>query len=291
MIEGIRSAFATPREKSTSYQILAPERNAPLRNKLSLLVPYFVQLALFCLALWGLVSLGLQVGWQSLSCFCTKPSVSHADYGAHNSLNPQAVASAQPDVYRPDTLAEGVTLCDCGSSVREALSRECVYDALSAGWLPPYCRDAELTAQFEAAGPEPDGRWTYYADGQGQETLDAAQLGLLADGGGGGGKTTFWATREWHIQHCLFYWRKHHRMRHTGAVMEARFDTDEHVRHCLFYWRKHHRMRHTGAVMEARFDTDEHVRHCLSLIGNTPPDYFFLLEVPVRLNSTADTVI
>ncbi|KAL4908814.1 hypothetical protein BDW74DRAFT_145369 [Aspergillus multicolor] len=132
-----------------------------------------------------------------------------------------------PDVYRPQTLPTDLNLCDCGSTIDEAMARKCVYDSLATAWLPPHCRDDALTAEFDRSGPEPDGSWPYFADANGTIPIGKAQIALLGDG-----QRTFWSLRDWHIAHCLFYWEKFIRMRETGAVMERRFDTVNHARHC-----------------------------------------------------------
>ncbi|KAL4742411.1 hypothetical protein BDV11DRAFT_180805 [Aspergillus similis] len=155
------------------------------------------------LALWGLGSLPIQLS---------------------RLIRPLAPA---PDVYRPETLAPDLNLCDCGRTIDEALARKCVYDSLATAWLPPHCRDDALTAEFDRSGPGSDGSWLYYADANGTIPIGKAQIALLGDG-----QRSFWSLREWHIAHCLFYWEKFVRMRETGVVMERRFDTVNHVRHC-----------------------------------------------------------
>jgi hypothetical protein len=157
------------------------------------------------------------------------------------------------DVYRPKTLPPGLNLCDCGATIKEALSRSCIYDALATAWLPPTCRDDELTAEFERAGPGPDGAWEYFLDENGTVPLSKPQIAALGETGG-----AFWAARDWHIAHCVFYWQKLVRMRDTGAIMEA------------------------------RFDTLEHAKHCGQLILKPVPDHLLLLEVPVMMNSSGD---
>lgn len=169
-------------------------------------------------ALWGLVS-GLSLAFRPLSVQ-TRHSTSAGD------------------VY-------------CGTTIAEALSLGCLYDPLSSAWLPPYCRDDELTDEFNRAGPGADGAWAYYADEQGTRPLALPEVAAL-----GNHLERFWVSRDWHIVHCLFYWRKHVRMRETNAVMEARYD-------------KMH-----------------HVEHCQRFIRNPTPDHFFLIEVPVQLNSS-----
>lgn len=166
-------------------------------------------------------------------------------------LNPQMACPTRPDPYHPETLPPGKNICDCGKTIKEALERNCVYDALATAWLPPYCRDDELSAEFDRSGPGSNGEWSYFADETGTVRLDRNQIGLLGETGG-----KFWTSRNWHIAHCLFYWQKYYRMRETGAIMEERFDN-------LI-----------------------HVKHCTHLATKKAPDYFFLIGVPVRMNSS-----
>ncbi|KAK3358105.1 hypothetical protein B0T25DRAFT_605555 [Lasiosphaeria hispida] len=189
----------------------------------------------YLFAIWGFASLLAQLTHHSV--LLSNPP-----------LTPPA-----PDVYRPSTLPAGLNMCDCGSSVQEALSLGCIYDTLATAWLPPPCRDDALAAEFDRAGPGPDGAWSYFADQEGTMPLTISDVAAL----GGTKNNTFWASRTWHVAHCLFYWQK--------------------------YWR----MRNTGAVMEERFDNVAHIRHCGSLILNPhPPARERLVEVPVMMNSS-----
>ncbi|PFH62853.1 hypothetical protein XA68_11634 [Ophiocordyceps unilateralis] len=158
-----------------------------------------------------------------------------------------------PDPYHPETLEPGRNTCHCGNTIKEALERGCVYDTMATAWLPPYCRDEELTAEFDRSGPGPGGQWSYFADKAGNVPLDRTEMARLGET-----KGSFWASRDWHIVHCLFYWQKFVRIRNTGVVMEE------------------------------RFDNLDHVKHCSRLIRNPVPDHFFLIEVPVRMNSSMD---
>ncbi|KAF2128708.1 hypothetical protein P153DRAFT_386821 [Dothidotthia symphoricarpi CBS 119687] len=157
------------------------------------------------------------------------------------------------DIYRPTTLPTNYNLCDCGTTIAEARSRGCKYDSMGASWLPKYCRDEELTAEFEQSGTEPDNTWPYYADANGTHRISIDEIAAS-------GKGSFYATRYWHVAHCLFYWEKYVRMRQTGAVMEARFDSEKHTQHC----RK------------------------LALKKNANPD--LLIEVEVVMNSAVEIV-
>lgn len=178
------------------------------------------------LATWGAISLCLQL---------------------FSLLHPDA---PNPDVYRPSTLPVDRNLCDCGTTTADALARNCVYDSLAAAWLPPYCRDNELTATFDRSGPGPDGAWPYFADANGTVAINKTQIAALGEG-----ERVFYSSRDWHIAHCLFYWEKTIRMRDTGAVMER------------------------------RFDRVAHARHCRRLAMNKIPDHSLLIDVPVVMNA------
>lgn len=220
------------------------QETANVRNCLRLMVHVVVHL----MAAWGLVAFYYQIqasesGHGSLfpsSFFYPSPALScHAP-----SLSIDH--RVQPDTYHPETLPEGLNICDCGSSIAEAKTKDCVYDSLATAWLPPFCRDDELTKEFDAASD-----WEYYADKKGTKRLTRDEVAALGDTQG-----VFWSTRQWHIAHCTFYWQKYRRIRITGAVMEE------------------------------RYDRLEHVRHCSGLILNPLPDHTELIPVPVTLNSS-----
>lgn len=156
-----------------------------------------------------------------------------------------------PDVYRPETLAPGLSLCDCGATVAQALALSCVYVPVATAWLPPYCRDDALSAEFDRSGPGPGGAWGYFADEAATRPLGLGELGRRGEAGG-----SFWAYLDWHVAHCAFYWQKYHRIRDTGAVLEL------------------------------RYDRIEHVRHCSGLLMSPPADRNFTIEVPVTMNSS-----
>ncbi|KAK0616936.1 hypothetical protein B0T14DRAFT_568502 [Immersiella caudata] len=118
--------------------------------------------------------------------------------------------------------------CDCGNSTSEALSRGCVFDALASAWLPPECRDDELTAEFNQSGPGVAGAWPYWAHDNGTVPLTTTDLARLGDTNG-----VWYSTREWHLVHCNFYWRKLLRARQNGRpLVETRYDNMGHIVHC-----------------------------------------------------------
>lgn len=40
--------------------------------------------------------------------------------------------------------------CDCGGSIEEAVYLSCKSGTLLASWLPPQCREDQLTVEFES---------------------------------------------------------------------------------------------------------------------------------------------
>ncbi|KAK3392486.1 hypothetical protein B0T20DRAFT_56980 [Sordaria brevicollis] len=207
-------------------------------------------LILYLLALWGFFSLVIQLAQLLLPITPIFPS-----YHTKTGTSGKTANTKDIDVYRPSTYpSPDYDLCSCGSSIREAQSLNCVYDTMAAAWLPPHCRDPELTSIFDHSGPGDGGSWHYYTDRNGSVRLNAQQISLLADNPKG--KNVFFATREWHMAHCLFYWQKLVRMRDTNAVMEKRFDGWAHAKHCYKL-----------------------------LMKRDPPPRDMLLEVDVRLSS------
>ncbi|KAF5866550.1 hypothetical protein ETB97_011435 [Aspergillus alliaceus] len=125
--------------------------------------------------------------------------------------------------------------CNCGNSIKEALTKGCKYDPMATSWLPPICRDDELIEEFNHAGPGPDGAWAYYKDQNGTQTMTLEEVGQLAEKTGD--EAAFWTTHEWHLAHCLFYWKKESRARKSGkVVIEKSFEGEYHVKHCSQMW-------------------------------------------------------
>ncbi|KAF2789767.1 hypothetical protein K505DRAFT_252587 [Melanomma pulvis-pyrius CBS 109.77] len=120
--------------------------------------------------------------------------------------------------------------CSCGgTSVNEALRRNCRFDPISSAWLPPHCRDDELIDDFNRNGDGPNGGWAYYSDWNKTAILSEEEVGRLADVGG-----QFYTTFAWHIKHCSYNWRKLWRMKYknTGVTMTARAGAYGHLEHC-----------------------------------------------------------
>ena len=113
------------------------------------------------------------------------------------------------------------TVCNCGSSISEAKSKNCKFDSLTTSWLPPACRDDELTAEFERCGPLEGGSWPYYKDLRKTHLFSVEDLANMADSASG--DRTYYTTTEWFIARCLFYWRKMERAERLGTTIERSF--------------------------------------------------------------------
>ncbi|KAI1636857.1 hypothetical protein F4809DRAFT_362313 [Biscogniauxia mediterranea] len=139
--------------------------------------------------------------------------------------------------------------CNCGETVEEARANGCVYDSLAAAWLPPHCRSAAITEDFESAGPnEPDqwgNTWSYWADKNKTQPMTLEEVSMLPESARRGGQMYFYSTHEWHVKHCIYYWRKmwESSRRARGfpgsageageLVIEKRYDTLMHIEHCM----------------------------------------------------------
>lgn len=118
--------------------------------------------------------------------------------------------------------------CYCGKSNDEAIRLGCRYDHLAVDWLPPQCIDQSLTDEFDRSGPGIGGSWPYFEDREGQIVVE--DIDEFARRG-----QDYHTTREWHIAHCLFTWRKQFRATYYGRDMETWNYNEGHINHCLQY--------------------------------------------------------
>lgn len=151
--------------------------------------------------------------------------------------------------------------CWCGDSNEAAIEMGCSYDHIAVDWLPEHCVDHELVAEFDRVGPRPDGTWPYYIlDAQLSpevpfQPINASEIDALAREG-----KQYWTTREWHVMHCMFTWRKQVRAGFSSRAVEPWNSHEEHVQHCADYimqsMRKHERLDDIDTLV---FGEDRHV--------------------------------
>jgi hypothetical protein len=141
------------------------------------------------------------------------------------------------------------TNCSCGTSIAEALTKNCRWDSISTAWYPPACRDDSLIDEFNWAGPGINGSWAYYRE-KDDTILSVEQVSLLA--GKAGDEVLFWTTHEWHIAQCLFFWKKEAKawglglgLSRDGGNGESRFA------HCIDVLRTHKPLDEINTVSRA----------------------------------------
>ncbi|KAM0718422.1 hypothetical protein Q7P37_005492 [Cladosporium fusiforme] len=135
-------------------------------------------------------------------------------------------------------LGAGTPHCWCGSTDEQAISMGCHYDHMAVDWLPESCIDRVLVSEFDASGPGADGSWPYFdvavltESGGSPEFLpiNGTEIDDLARVG-----KRYFATREWHILHCMFTWRKQFRARFDASHIEPWNNNEEHIQHCSDY--------------------------------------------------------
>jgi hypothetical protein len=114
----------------------------------------------------------------------------------------------------------------------------CHYDHLAVDWLPDSCIDKDLTVEFDASGPGAGGAWPYFDVGNSTEAgnspgfvpINNAEIDGLAKAG-----KRYFATREWHLLHCMFTRRKQFRARFDASSVEPWNNHEEHIHHCSDY--------------------------------------------------------
>ncbi|EXF81315.1 hypothetical protein CFIO01_00977 [Colletotrichum fioriniae PJ7] len=187
-----------------------------------------------------------------------------AAYGLYSLLT-----SDSPSRFQPQDIS-----CNCGETIAEARANGCVYDSLAAAWLPPHCRSPELTTEFESLGPnEPDtmgNTWGYWHDKNQTHPMTLEEVSQLPEAARHGQHARFFTTHQWHLVHCVFYWRKMWEAARcsrgvVGAscgkdgmlVIEKRYDTLMHINHCMTMFLMRDPLDHIAAEAGVALHSDE----------------------------------
>lgn len=93
----------------------------------------------------------------------------------------------------------GTQFGSCGDTPASALQGNCTFDIMSFSWLPSPCADPDLTAEFLRIR-----NWTWWGD---SETTKPVSFEEVAKGN----HAELFVTREYHMYHCTYMWRKLHR--------------------------------------------------------------------------------
>lgn len=160
--------------------------------------------------LLGLVTMGVVMTLYSVFIM-PEPS--------HQRNLPHALNGSNPDTGLPLSWSHG----DCGNSPEDAKARGCQYSIVLHSWLPKSCL---TTADAEDAKDMYNDRHWPYETASGQNLT----IGELGAGDYGHFTTTF----DWHVVHCMYVWKRLHRiMLDPMQELDSYTANYHHTSHCV----------------------------------------------------------
>ncbi|KAA8651035.1 uncharacterized protein ATNIH1004_003728 [Aspergillus tanneri] len=122
----------------------------------------------------------------------------------------------------------------CGQAAHEARAAGCKFDVLRAAWLPRECSDDELHAVAISDAP-----WQFYRNTSafvyrqghwwptGDEMVPISGYEELSEQ-----RHIAWASRRYHIAHCMYTWKMMARAVESGRRMDSTLRAFHHISHC-----------------------------------------------------------
>ncbi|KJZ72545.1 hypothetical protein HIM_08069 [Hirsutella minnesotensis 3608] len=111
---------------------------------------------------------------------------------------------------------------DCGDSPAEAKARGCRFSMVLLAWLPPDCLTEADAEDDELMFGDKD--WPYSIKGE-NVTLDVIRAGDY---------DIFETSWDWHVTHCLYLWKRFHRLMLDPKLRRDSYSTDyRHTGHCV----------------------------------------------------------
>lgn len=92
----------------------------------------------------------------------------------------------------------GAIFGSCGDMPASAREADCIFDIMSFSWLPRPCAEPELTAEFLKLQ-----NWTWWLQEDKKEAVPYDEVTR-------GEHKQLFVTREYHMYHCTYMWRKLH---------------------------------------------------------------------------------
>ena len=121
----------------------------------------------------------------------------------------------------------GTRFGSCGDTPSSARHANCKFDIMSFSWLPPACDDPELTVEFSHVR-----KWTWWVDSNRTTSVPFEEVAL-------GFHSELFVTREYHMYHCTYMWRKLHRgllkaqeNAEKRGVVDSYIGAYDHTSHC-----------------------------------------------------------
>ncbi len=116
---------------------------------------------------------------------------------------------------------------ECGGSPTIALERGCHYDIMMSQWVTDDCYDAELMESFLV-----DRKWRWYED---KNLTQEIPMSVIRRGEHG----IVYSSTDFHFQHCMYTWRKQHRLFGGGLWMDETLLSHGHTVHCADLMLRH----------------------------------------------------
>lgn len=113
---------------------------------------------------------------------------------------------------------------DCGNSPQDAKSRGCRYSIALHAWLPESClTDADAEDAKEMYDNRDD--WYYQAAANQNMTLEELSQGDYE---------WFTTTLDWHVAHCMYVWKRLHRVvLDPSQELDSYTASEHHTNHCV----------------------------------------------------------
>lgn len=135
-------------------------------------------------------------------------------------IMPPARNGTDPNTGLPLSWSNG----DCGNSPEDAKARGCQYNIVLHAWLPKSCLTAADVE--DAKGMYENSDW-YYESGASGRNISLEELGA-------GDYGWFTTTIDWHFTHCMFVWKRLHRvMLDPSQELDSYTASEHHTDHCV----------------------------------------------------------
>jgi hypothetical protein len=132
---------------------------------------------------------------------------------------PHARNGSDPNTGLPLSWSHG----DCGNSPEDAMARGCRYSIVLHSWLPESCL-TEADAE-DAKDMYNDRHWPY-------EITSGRNLSMQELGAGDYGHFT--TTFDWHVTHCMYVWKRLHRiLLDPTQELDSYTANYHHTSHCV----------------------------------------------------------
>lgn len=138
---------------------------------------------------------------------------------SHARIIPHAAEGTDPETGLPLAWSNG----DCGNSPEEAKARHCNYSIVLHSWLPKSCLTHE--DEQDAVDMYHNRKWPYETAAGKNLTMEELALGDYGH---------FTTTFDWHVTHCMYVWKRLHRIvLNRTQELDSYTANYHHTSHCV----------------------------------------------------------